>query len=190
MRALLAAALLVVPAAPAAAQTAATPAPGVFTTDEAAWCGAVFGRMVEAMRTAQGVPDTMRQEAELGLMIWEYELVASAPGRTEHIERVVLGQIDRLAEAMPQGESAEVANARGEFLVTRAQGCMERIEQTYQAAPHPIVQRLLAQAEGQAEGQVGNQTGDQAGTRGGAGGAQATASAPPAAPKPKRNGLR
>ena len=186
MRALLAAALLAAPAvAPAMAQTAA-PAPGVFTTDEAAWCGAVFGRMVEAMRTAQGVPDTMRQEAELGLMIWEYELVASAPGRTEHIERVVLGQIDRLAEAMPQGESAEVANARGEFLVTRAQGCMERIEQTYQAAPHPIVQRLLARAEGQRGGQAESQAGAQAGTRGGAGAQTAS----PAAPKPKRNGLR
>ena len=151
--ALAAQASALVGSAPATAQDA--PPPGVFTTDEAAWCGAVFGRMVEAMRTAEGVPDSLRQEAELGLMVWEYELVASAPGQTERLERVVLGQIDRLAEAMPQGETAEVANARGDFLIARAQGCMERIEEAYQAGPHPIVQRLLAaQAGPQAQGTV------------------------------------
>ena len=122
-------------------------APGAFTTEEAAWCGAVFGKMVEAMRSAEGVPDTLRQQAEIGLMVWEYELVASAPGRQEYLERSVLGAIDRLGEAMPQGDSAEVANARGDFLVSRAQGCMERVDAVYRNGAHPVVQRLLAQNE-------------------------------------------
>lgn len=147
MRAFLLTALaapLLAAGAPAAAQASA---PGAFTTDEAAWCGAVFARMVEAMRTAEGVPDALRQQSEVGLMIWEYELVASAPGRQEHAERAVLGAIDRLADDMPQGDSAAVANQRGEYLVTRAQGCMERIEAVYTNGAHPIVQRLLAQNE-------------------------------------------
>lgn len=132
--------------APAHAQDAPA-APGAFTTDEAAWCGAVFAKMVEAMRGAEGVPDALRQQAEIGLMVWEYELVASGPGRQEYLERSVLAAIDRLGEEMPQGDSAEVANARGDFLVTRAQGCMERVDAVYVNAAHPIVQRLIAQNE-------------------------------------------
>lgn len=149
----------------------ASAAPGAFTTEEAAWCGAIFARMTTAMQGAEGVPPAMLQQAEIGLMVWEYELVASAPGKQEHAERAVLGAIDRLADEMPQGDTEEVANARGEFLLTRAQGCMERIEGIYTNGPHPIIQRIVAR----------NEAADQ----------PAELPAPAASePRPRRKGLR
>ena len=131
----------------AAAQDVATPAPGAYTTEEAAWCAVVFARMAEATAALPDVPDAMREQSQIGAMIWEYELIASAPGREDFIQRAALGAVDALAAQMPQGDDAAAANARGEFLMSRAKGCSERIDQIYQNAPHPIVQRLLAQRE-------------------------------------------
>ena len=132
---------LIAPPLPAAAQG---PAPGAFTTEEAAWCGVVFARMAEAMRAIEGIPAPLRDQAEVGLAIWEYEMIASAPGRDEYVEREALAAIDRLADALPAGGGETDANARGEFLMTRAQGCMERIDAVYTDGPHPIVAQIAA----------------------------------------------
>ncbi len=132
-------------AGPASAQ-------GAFSTDEAARCGAVFARMVQAMQGAENVPPATKKAAVLGLAFWEYELTASAPGQEEELEKAVLSAFDTLNETMPGGGDAEGADARGDYLMAQARGCSDKLDAAYPEGDHPVMAQLRkAQAEANAQ---------------------------------------
>ncbi len=116
--------------------------PAKFTTDEAAGCGAVFASLVRAFQEADNVPEETRTGATVGLMFWEYELSASAPNDEPKVQKTVLAAFDALAERMPEGETPEAANARGDFLMNQAKACSDRIDAAYPDADHPVAAQL------------------------------------------------
>ena len=159
LRLTLAAALL------SATGAAAQAAPGKFTTQEAARCGAVFARIVEAMKTAQDVPEDVRTAALLGLTFWEYELSASAPGEDEMLRNAVVTAFNALANEMPDGD--DQAQARGAFLMERASVCSDEIDAAYPSGEHPALAELQAEvdAEAKAAGEDGSEKPSRSGLR-------------------------
>lgn len=125
---------------------------GRFDTAEAAACGAVFASLVQAFQETDGVPEQTRTGATVGLMFWEYELSASAPGQEAMVERTVIAAFDQLNESMPQGEGADAANARGDYLMRQAQDCSTRIDAAYPEGVHPVEAQLRAAADAQGQG--------------------------------------
>ena len=135
---------------PAAAQSVT--AQSAFTTDEAARCGVVFARMADALAESEGAPDVLVAQVAVALPVWEYELIASAPGREDVLNAAVSDAIGALLAAMPDGEDA--ASERGDYLLAQAQACGAMIDAAYPDARHPVVAEMRqVQAEGaQAEG--------------------------------------
>ena len=130
---LLAAAAAIAAPAGAAAQSA-------FTTEEAARCGVVFARMADALAEAEGAPDVLVRQVAVGLPVWEYELIASAPGQEALLNDAVKVAIDEMMAGMPDGEGA--ASARGDYLLAQAQACGRMIDAAYPDARHPVVAEL------------------------------------------------
>ena len=131
--------------ASAALLAAPTPAlaDSAFTTEQAARCGVVFARMADALAGNAEAPDQLVTQVAIGLPIWEYELIASAPGRDDVLEAAVKTAIDDLLAGMPGGE--DEASARGDYLLTQAQSCGQLIDAAYPDAQHPIVTEIRAQ---------------------------------------------
>lgn len=126
-----------------------------FTTEEAARCGVVFARMADALAETDGAPDVLVAQVAVGLPVWEYELIASAPGQEEVLNTAVSSAIDDLLAGMPDGEGE--ASARGDYLLAQAQACGRMIDAAYPDARHPVVTELRerqAQAAVQAPVQV------------------------------------
>ena len=125
-------------------------AQSAFTTDEAARCGVVFVRMADALADTEGAPDLLVSQVAVGLPVWEYELIASAPGEEDVLNAAVSDAIDALVAGMPDGEGE--ASARGDYLLAQAQACGRMIDAAYPDARHPVVAELRArQAQAQAQ---------------------------------------
>lgn len=136
----------------AAAAVLATPAPALaqsaFTTDQAARCGVVFARMADALADNAEAPEQLVAQVAIGLPIWEYELIKSAPGQEATLEAAVARALDGLLEGMPDGE--DEAAARGDYLLGQAQSCGQMIDAAYPDAQHPVVEEIRAQREARA----------------------------------------
>ena len=121
-------------------------AQSAFTTDEAARCGVVFARMAEALADTDNAPESLVAQVAIGLPVWEYELIASAPGQEDVLNAAVGDAIEGLMAGMPDGEGE--ASARGDYLLAQAQGCGRMIDAAYPDARHPVVTQIReAQAQ-------------------------------------------
>ena len=141
-------------AALAALLPAQAAAESAFTTKEAARCGVVFARMADALADTEGAPDVLVAQVAVGLPVWEYELIASAPGEEDVLNAAVAEAIDGLLAGMPDGEGQ--ASARGDYLLAQAQACGRMIDAAYPDARHPVVAELRdrqAAAQAQADTQ-------------------------------------
>lgn len=124
------------------AMQGATPAaaPSAFSTDEAARCAATFAFTLDAMRTAQGVPVAIQRRMRDGLAIWEYELARSAPGADPATLQAAANRaVGAVRATMPQGDTADAAEARGDFLTEGTARCGKQIETAYRGAEHPVI---------------------------------------------------
>lgn len=111
-----------------------------FTTEEAARCGVVFARMADALVDAEGAPDVLVQQVAVGLPVWEYELIATAPNDEARLNQAVSDAVAEMLAGMPDGEND--AAARGDFLLRQAQTCGQMIDAAYPDARHPVVTEL------------------------------------------------
>lgn len=122
-----------------------------FTADEAAYCTATFGWLLENMN-----PETMPQEAvfqtNLAFMMWGYELNAAVPNATEADMKNYAGAaISRLNSNMPAAiEGEEGAKQTVAFIMTEATSCGQKLEAQYPNGQHPVIIAMRAQAQQQA----------------------------------------
>ena len=134
-----------------AGTSAAAQEGSAFTTEEAARCGVVFARMAEALAATEDAPDVLVGQVAVGLPVWEYELIASAPGDEARLNAAVAAAIEELLANMPE-DGADAAARRGDYLLAQAQGCGRMIDQAYPDARHPIVAQIRQDARARADG--------------------------------------
>ena len=116
---------------------------GHFTTEQAADCAAIQAITLDAMRAASNVPAPIRLKVRNGLAMWEYELSASAEGAPpEKLQKAADSAIAKVHEEMPQGQGADAAAARGEYLTSRSAACATLIAEAYGEQEHPVMPYL------------------------------------------------
>jgi hypothetical protein len=126
---------------------AAAPAPN-FAVDEAAQCAAFHVWTLQKMEGATNVPEEIRQAMWEGQAIWRYELSAAAPDADDATLQAAANRASAYVRAgLPEGENAEAAAARGDYLMGGVARCRAKIAEAYGDEEHPVIP-FLREAEG------------------------------------------
>ena len=148
------AALLSLSAAPAALSQQA-PKPN-FAVDEAAYCTATFGWVMQVL-VPNGLPKESAMEAEIAFMIWNYELNLASPNASQAEMKTVADRaIAKLSSSFPEAKSQQDAQKVVQYVSGEASECGRKLEKVYPDGRHPVLAavRQRSQEAAQANAQA------------------------------------
>ena len=123
---------------------------GQFSMEEAAECAAIYAFTLDAMRSSTDIPANIRMRVRDGLASWEYELSASAPNaRPETLQTAADNAVQLVRDNLPEGQGADAAAARGDFLTAGTEFCAAKIASVYGDQEHPVIP-FLRQSDAEA----------------------------------------
>lgn len=117
-----------------------------FSTEQAAQCAVTYAFTLDVIRHMEDVPSANRREVRDGLAQWEYELKLSAPDApVEYLQTAADEAVLLLDQALPVGQGAEAAKARGAYLTESQNVCATLIAGVYGSSEeHPVMPFLRA----------------------------------------------
>lgn len=131
------------------AQAQATPKlpPANFSSDEAAYCTATFGWILQVL-APNGLPKEAAQEAQIAFMIWNYELNLTAPDASDtQMQSSADAAITKLTAGFPPSNSQSDPQKVVDYVSKEATNCGQRLEAAYPTGRHPVVAALQARAK-------------------------------------------
>ncbi|MGV6802223.1 MAG: hypothetical protein ACWA5L_09910 [bacterium] len=131
------------PSARAQAPTPTTP----FSVEEAAYCTATFGWILQNL-APNGMPKDAQFQANLAFMIWGYELNAAKPGADEAtmkaIAQTAISQVNaKMPDVTGEGSGKKIV----EFITGEATTCGKKLQEHYPNGNHPVIAEVQRQIQ-------------------------------------------
>ncbi len=126
------------------------PAPTVeakFSANDAAYCMAVYGWIIEYL-IPNGMPKEPATQAQMAFLIWGYELTMAAPGVSEEQQNITAHDaIERLDYLLPDVVDDASAKQAIDIVISEAGVCADKIKKRYPEGSHPIIKVMQAEKQ-------------------------------------------
>ncbi len=133
--------------ASASAQNNASTEDAKFKVEEAAYCAATYGWIMEYL-IPNGMPKEAAIQAEIAFLIWGYELGLSAPNAVEEERnQYASAAIAKLTGSLPEVTDEATAKTAIDKVIAEAAICADKVKAKYPDGLHPVVIALEEEAK-------------------------------------------
>jgi hypothetical protein len=120
--------------------------PAKFSTDEAAYCTATFGWVLQFL-APQGMSQEAVVQTNIAFMMWNYEMQVSAPTADDAtMQAAADSAVTKLTANFPQEQSEANAKLIVDQVTAAANDCGNKIEAAYPDGNHPVIAELQKKA--------------------------------------------